>query len=176
MLLRLFLLFTLIPAVEIWLLIEVGTVIGALNTLAIIVATGFLGAYYARRQGLRILLRIQESMRRGQVPGGELINGALLLVGGALLLTPGFLTDAVGFSLIFPPTRDGLKALLRAWLERKVETGDVQVWVSPLDPPGGPDARSPSDPAATPDPRTSSEPRTSSDPRLRGPGDPDESS
>jgi len=136
MLFRLFLLFTLIPAVEIWLLIEVGMVIGALNTLAIIVATGFLGAFYARRQGLRILLRIQESMNRGEMPGGELINGALLLVGGALLLTPGFLTDAAGFSLIFPPTRDGLKAVLRRWLERKVESGEMRVRVDPGRPPG----------------------------------------
>lgn len=146
MLFRLFLLFTLIPAVEIWLLIEVGTVIGAMNTLAIIVTTGFLGAYYARRQGLRIVWRMQESMNRGQVPGGELTNGALLLLGGAMLLTPGFLTDALGFSLIFPPTRDGLKALLRAWLEHKLEAGELRVRVASREPRGS-DTRRPPGPA-----------------------------
>lgn len=131
MLFRLLLLFTIVPALEIWILIEVGGAIGGLTTVAIILLTGFVGAWLARLQGLRIVWRIQSALGQGRMPGGELIDGGMLLVGAALLLTPGFLTDGVGFCLIFPPTRDVLKRMLRAWLERKVRRGDFRVVVEP---------------------------------------------
>ncbi len=109
---RLVLLFTLVPAIEIYLLIQVGAGIGAMNTLLLIVATGVVGAHYARLQGFHVLQRLQDSMASGHLPANEILDGALLLLGGALLVTPGLLTDAAGLSLVFPPTRERWKRLL----------------------------------------------------------------
>ncbi len=131
MFLRLFLLFTLVPAVELYLIIRVGSVIGAFNTILIILFTGVLGAYYARQQGFRVVSSIQDKMQHGTVPGEEMVNGAMLLVGGALLITPGFITDFLGFSLIFPPTREAIKVAVRAWLEKKIREGEVVVTRQP---------------------------------------------
>ena len=125
---RLFLLFTLIPAIELYLIIKVGSVIGALNTIFIIVFTGVLGAYYARQQGFRVVTNIQWKMQQGNVPGDDLVDGAMLLVGGALLITPGFITDFAGFSLIFPPTRDAIKIAVKRYLEKRMRQGDVKVY------------------------------------------------
>ncbi|MGD8353207.1 MAG: FxsA family protein [Pseudomonadota bacterium] len=128
MFLRLFLLFTFVPAIELYLIIRVGSIIGALNTILIIVFTGILGAYYAREQGFKIVSSIQLKMEQGTVPGDDLVSGAMLLVGGALLITPGFITDFLGFSLIFPPTREAIKVGVRRYLERKVREGEVRVY------------------------------------------------
>jgi UPF0716 protein FxsA len=125
---RLFLLFTLVPAVELYLIIKVGSVIGALNTILIIIFTGVLGAYYARQQGFRVVSNIQWKMQQGTVPGDDLVNGAMLLVGGAFLITPGFITDFAGFSLIFPPTREAIKVGVKRYLEKRVRQGDVRVY------------------------------------------------
>ena len=127
MFLRLFLLFTVVPAIELYLIIKVGSVIGALNTIFIIIFTGILGAYYAREQGFRVVNNIQRKMQEGAVPGDDLVNGAMLLVGGAFLITPGFLTDFAGFSLIFPPTREAIKVGVKRYLEKRVRQGQVTV-------------------------------------------------
>ena len=124
---RLFLLFTLVPALELYLLIKVGTVIGAFNTLLLIVFTGVVGAFYARQQGFRVISNIQWKLQQGTLPGDDLINGSMLLIGGALLVTPGFVTDFVGFSLIFPPTREAVKISLKRYLEKKVREGEIRV-------------------------------------------------
>lgn len=124
---RLVLLFTLVPAIEIYLLIQVGAGIGAVNTLLLILATGVVGAHYARLQGFYVLRRFQESLNTGQVPTSEIVDGAMLLLGGALLVTPGLLTDAVGFSLIFPPTRDRWKHYVVEWMRRKIQRGDIEI-------------------------------------------------
>jgi len=126
--LRLFLLFTLVPAIELYLIIKVGSVIGALNTIFIIIFTGILGAYYARQQGFKVVSNIQWKMQQGSVPGDDLVNGAMLLVGGAFLITPGFITDFAGFSLIFPPTREAIKVGVKRYLEKKVRQGEVKVY------------------------------------------------
>ncbi len=128
MFLRLFLLFTIVPAIELFLIIKVGQVIGAFNTILFIIFTGVVGAYYARQQGFLVFSNIQWKMSQGDVPGEDLINGAMLLVGGALLITPGFLTDFSGFSLIFPPTREAIKVVVRRHLERKLRDGEVRVY------------------------------------------------
>lgn len=125
---KLFLLFTLVPAIELYLIIKVGSMIGAFNTILIIIFTGVLGAYYARQQGFRVVSSIQDKMQHGTVPGDELVNGAMLLVGGALLITPGFITDFLGFSLIFPPTREAIKVGVKRYLEKKVREGEVRVY------------------------------------------------
>ena len=117
MLLKLFLAFTIIPVVEIYLLIQIGTIFGALTSIALVIVTGFLGAYLARIQGLQTLFRIQERLREGQLPSGELLDALLIGIAGLVLLTPGFLTDAFGFLLLIPNTRTAIKQ----WLHRQIE-------------------------------------------------------
>lgn len=124
---RLVLLFTVVPAIEIYLLVKVGSSIGAMNTVLLIIATGVVGAYYARLQGFDVVRRLQASMEDGRVPAREMVDGAMLLLGGALLITPGFLTDALGFSLIFPPTREAIKRVFLEWIRRKIERGEIVI-------------------------------------------------
>lgn len=105
-----------IPLFELYLLIQVGSAIGALPTVALVVFTAVLGAGLLRQQGLTTVQRIQTAMNRGEVPALEVVEGAILLVGGAMLLTPGFVTDALGFLCLLPPAR---QALAR-WLLRRL--------------------------------------------------------
>ena len=117
MLLKLFFAFTIIPIFEIYLLIKIGSAFGALTSIALVIITGFLGAYLARIQGIQTLFRIQESLREGRMPSGELLDALLIGVAGLVLLTPGFLTDIVGFFLLFPSGRNTIKC----WLQRQIE-------------------------------------------------------
>ena len=117
MLLKLFLAFTIIPIIEIYLLIEIGSMFGALTAVALVILTGFLGAFLARMQGLQTLYRIQESLREGRMPSGELLDALLIGIAGLVLLTPGFLTDSAGFMLLIPATRNAIKN----WLRRQIE-------------------------------------------------------
>ncbi len=117
MLLKLFLAFTIIPIFEIYLLIKIGTVFGALTSIALVIFTGFLGAYLARIQGLQTLFSIQESLREGRIPSGELLDALLIGVAGLVLLTPGFLTDTIGFILLVPSSRNAIKS----WLQRQIK-------------------------------------------------------
>ena len=118
MLLKLFLAFTIIPVFEIYLLIEIGSVFGVFTSIALVIFTGFLGAYLARIQGLQTLFRIQESLREGRMPSAELLDALLIGIAGLVLLTPGFLTDTVGFVLLIPSTRNAIKY----WLQSKIKT------------------------------------------------------
>jgi UPF0716 protein FxsA len=129
MFLRLLTLFVALPLVELALLIQVGQWIGLLWTLALVVATGVLGAALARRQGFRTWLAIQAELRQGQVPAGALVDGLLILIGGIVLLTPGILTDLAGFALLVPATRTALKRRLRSRFERAVQRGEAGVTV-----------------------------------------------
>ena len=103
-----FLMFLLIPLAEMWLLIEVGSVIGGLSTLGLVVLTAFIGVNLLRRQGVQTLQRFQAKAASGQLPGKEIIEGMMLAVAGVLLLTPGFLTDTIGFMLLVPGIRTWL--------------------------------------------------------------------
>ena len=103
-------LFLIVPIIEIYLLIQVGGVIGAIPTVFLVVFTAVLGALLLRQQGFATLGRVQASMARGELPALQLLEGVLLLFGGALLLTPGFFTDAIGFVCLIPPLRQGLIA------------------------------------------------------------------
>lgn len=98
-------LFLVVPIIEIYLLIQVGAVIGALPTILLVVATAVIGAYLLRQQGLSTLSRFQQNMATGVLPAREMLEGVLLLIGGALLMTPGFFTDAIGFMCLIPMTR-----------------------------------------------------------------------
>ena len=102
---RLFILFTIVPAAELYLLIRIGGLIGTERTIAIILITGILGAYLAKREGLRVWSEVQQKLAQGAMPGDEMIGAVLILIAGALLVTPGFMTDVVGFSLLAPPLR-----------------------------------------------------------------------
>ena len=117
MLLKLFLAFTIIPIIEIYLLIEIGSIFGALTAVTLVILTGFLGAFLARMQGMQTLYRIQESLREGRMPSGELLDALLIVIAGLVLLTPGFLTDSAGFLLLIPATRNSIKY----WLRRQIE-------------------------------------------------------
>ena len=81
------------------------------------------GAWLVRREGLGILRKAQEEMAQGRVPGRQLVDGLLVLFGGALMLTPGFATDALGLSLLFPPTRALLRAVASRWFGRRMANG-----------------------------------------------------
>ena len=97
--------FLVVPIVEIYLLIQVGQVIGAGWTILLVVLTAVIGVWLLRIQGLSTLLRAQQKLQENELPAREILEGMGLVVAGALLLTPGFFTDAVGFFLLFPPTR-----------------------------------------------------------------------
>ena len=105
MFLKLLLLFTTIPLVEIWLLLEISKRLGVLDTIALVVITGFTGAWLARSQGLQIFRHIQSELQQGKMPSDSLIEGLLLLIAGIVLITPGLLTDCAGILLLIPPTR-----------------------------------------------------------------------
>ena len=100
--------FMLVPIVEMWILIEVGGWIGALPTISLVVLTATLGLSLLKRQGLSILMSARRKMDEGSIPASELVSGVMIAVGGALLLTPGFVTDAIGFALLIPQTRQWL--------------------------------------------------------------------
>lgn len=114
---KLFLGFTLIPALEIYLLIKIGSYFGAFTTLLIVIATAVLGAYLARMQGFKTLLEMQESLRQGNMPAEALMDAFLIVIAAAVLLTPGFITDAVGFLLLIPTTR----TLLKTWIRHRLQ-------------------------------------------------------
>jgi len=121
MLLKLFLAFTIIPIIEIYILIKIGSILGAFVSISLVILTGILGAYLARLQGLNTFLRIQRSLTEGKLPSGELLDAVLILVAGILLLTPGFLTDSIGFILLIQTTRN----LIKFWLQRKFKTQNI---------------------------------------------------
>jgi UPF0716 protein FxsA len=97
--------FLIVPVLEIYLLIEVGQVIGALWTAFLVVLTAVIGVRLLKIQGISTLTRAQNKMQSGQAPAQEMLEGIGLVLAGAFLLTPGFFTDTVGFLLLFPPTR-----------------------------------------------------------------------
>ncbi|MFT7234959.1 MAG: UPF0716 protein FxsA [Methylophagaceae bacterium] len=103
-----FLLFLLVPLIEIYFLIEVGDEIGAGLTIFLVVATALIGAGLLRMQGLSTMQRAQSTLAQGQVPALAMMEGLILLICGGLLLTPGFFTDAIGFVLLIPPIRQAL--------------------------------------------------------------------
>ncbi len=115
----LFLLFILLPIVEIAVLIQVGQVIGAWNTIALLILVGVAGAWLAKREGLAVYRRFRQQVESGVVPGREIADGFMILLAGALLLTPGFVTDVLALLLLLPPVR----AVIRASVLHRVTRG-----------------------------------------------------
>lgn len=120
---RLLILFIAVPLIELGLLMKLGKVLGALNTILIVILTGILGAAFARSQGAGIIKKIQDSLRQGKLPGREMVEGILILAGGIMLITPGFITDIAGFSLILPYSRSFYSRLTLAYFEKKIKSG-----------------------------------------------------
>jgi UPF0716 protein FxsA len=127
MFLRLLLLFTVVPLIELFLLIKIGGVIGVVPTIAIVIGTGVLGAGLARWQGLAVLRRINDDMTAGRLPTDALIDGLLILVAAAVLLTPGLLTDTLGFVLLVPASRAFARKAVAAGIARRVQVKDPDV-------------------------------------------------
>lgn len=105
-------LFILIPALEITGFIVVGGWIGSWNTFLLILLSGFVGAYLAKREGIRVIRTVQQQMQQGQIPGRAVIDGLCVLVGGIFLITPGFFTDVLGLLLVLPFTRIFFRGLI----------------------------------------------------------------
>jgi UPF0716 protein FxsA len=120
------------PLVELYLLIEVGSEIGALPTILLSIFTGALGIWLVRMQGLSVLFRVQRTLAQGEAPALEMLEGAVLMMAGLMLLFPGFITDTLGFLLLVPPLR---RSLILAVLRR----GGVM-----QPPPGPPPGETPS--------------------------------
>jgi UPF0716 protein FxsA len=125
---RLFLLFTVVPLVELYLLIAVGRVLGPMATIGLVLVTGAVGAWFARLEGARVIRRWQEAIARQQIPKDGVIDGFLIFIGGLMLITPGILTDVAGLSMVMPPTRRVIAGFVRRWFERQIAAGRVQVY------------------------------------------------
>ena len=119
MLLRLLLLFTLIPLAELWLLLWFSSLTSPSVTFGLVIVTGILGAALARRQGSQAWKKIQLHLIDGQPPTSVVLDGLMILIAGAFLITPGIMTDLVGFSLLIPPLREKIKARVGAWIKRR---------------------------------------------------------
>lgn len=122
-------LFVVVSLVEIYLFVLVGQAIGALNTIGLIVVISLVGAWLTKREGLGVLSRLRAQLDAGRMPTDELIEGVLILAGGIMLVVPGFITDACGLLLLFPPTR----SVVRRFVRRRIQ---VRV-MPPMSPSGG---------------------------------------
>ena len=123
MFIKLFILFALIPIVELYFLIKVGGMIGALNTVIIILFTATAGAYLAKSQGFTVIRKINQAVSEGRPPASELMDGLFVLIGGFLLLTPGFITDFLGLSMLVPAIRNIYKKIAVNIIKDKIDTG-----------------------------------------------------
>ncbi|KRF59496.1 exlusion protein FxsA [Bacillus sp. Soil768D1] len=123
-----FLLFIIaMPVIEIIVLLLSGNVIGFWPTLFLIVATGLIGAYLAKRQGMETWKKAQEQIRYGMMPGNEIIDGICIFLGAALLISPGLISDIIGLILVFPPTRNLLKPIVIRFIMNRMNKGKVTI-------------------------------------------------
>ena len=104
--------FVLLPTIEIYLFIEVGSVIGAIPTILLTIASAAAGSYMLRQQGVSLLMRMRAEMDAGRVPSHEMMHGTMIVVAAVMLLIPGFFTDAIGLLLFIPPVREAVGAFL----------------------------------------------------------------
>lgn len=124
--------FICMPIVELAVLMRVHDHIGFANTIALVIVTGVAGAFLARQQGFMVLMQIRRDMAEGRMPAPRLMDGVMILVAGVLLVTPGLVTDVVGFLLLMPPVRSGIRAWLRRKLEDSIRRGNTTItWRGP---------------------------------------------
>ena len=136
--LALFVAFIVVPLVEIYVLIQVGQVIGPWWTILLLILDSLFGTWLIRREGARAWLALRVALESGRMPARELADGALILVGGTLMLTPGFVTDAFGILLILPFTRPMARRMLTQLVSRRLLAGYT---TRPGPGPGGPVVR-----------------------------------
>ncbi len=135
------LLFIGLPFVELWLLFQIGDLIGGWPTLGLVILSGLLGATLAKREGMRLYEEIQQSLARSELPELELVSGLLLLVGGVCLVTPGVITDLFGVAMLVAPLRRAFAGVLRRRFSSRM-TAQIHVGAFPSadyagDPAGG---------------------------------------
>lgn len=118
-----FLLFVLIPVIELSVLIRVGEVLGTWTTIGLVLFTAVLGVSLVRSQGLNTLMQVQQKLARGEAPGQEIVEGMMLAMAGILLVIPGFVTDAIGLLFLTPLTRRPIAALLFKRMQLRVVAG-----------------------------------------------------
>ena len=111
--------FLVVPIAELYVIVKVAGGIGIPETILLLIAISFVGAWLARLAGLGVLNRLQRTVRAGKVPSAELVDGALVLFAGALMITPGFLSDCLAILLLLPPTR----AVARAAILQRIRAG-----------------------------------------------------
>ena len=111
--------FIVVPLAEIYVIVQVGSAIGALRTIALLLACSLIGAWLVRREGIRAWRAVAAALAAGRMPGREMVDGVLVLAGGVLLLTPGFITDSAGFLLVIPPTRALARQAAGRFLSRR---------------------------------------------------------
>jgi len=121
----LFLVFLVVPLLELAVIIQVGQQIGAAWTIVALVVVSVVGTWLVRREGVRAWSKFRSALQEGRPPTAEVVDGALVLFGGALLLTPGFLTDILGLTLIFPPTRAVASRAVRARARARLGLGGL---------------------------------------------------
>ncbi len=111
---RLFLIFTGVSLLEIFVLVKVGGFLGAWPTISLVILTALIGSALVRSQGLQLVQKLQQRMAAGEMPGQQLIEGMMLIITGVLLVTPGFVTDICGLLLLQPSIRAGLAKVILA--------------------------------------------------------------
>ena len=119
--------FILIPILELAVLLKLHEAAGLGNTLAIVIITGFVGAFLARAQGIMVLAQIRRDLAEGRMPAPRLMDGVMILIAGVLLITPGLITDTAGFLLLIPVVRSTIRAWLRRKLEEKLRDGTANI-------------------------------------------------
>ncbi len=127
MLFGLFFLFTLVPLVELYLLIRLGTYIGAVDNIAIVIGTGVAGGLLAKIQGQAVFDRMRAELNQGRLPAESLFDGLLILIAGAMLITPGLLTDGLGLLLLIPWSRQAFKSWLKRKIQEKISEGEIHI-------------------------------------------------
>jgi UPF0716 protein FxsA len=127
MLFKLFLCFTLIPVIELYLLIKTGIIIGGFNTVLLVIFTGFAGAWLARMEGMNTMMKLKTNLQNGLMPAEELLDAAIIFLAGAVLITPGLLTDCFGLLLLWPVTRNKFKQMLRKKFDEMIQQGNVNI-------------------------------------------------
>ncbi len=124
---KLFLAFTIIPVIELWFLIKIGSFFGLLPTLVLVISTGIAGAALARLQGFHTMLKIRQSLQQGIMPKDELFDAFLILAAGIVLITPGILTDIFGIILLIPTTREVIKRFIQHEVKKMIEKGSITI-------------------------------------------------
>jgi UPF0716 protein FxsA len=119
------LVFVVLPVAEIYVLIQIGQVIGAWWTVLLLIADGFLGSWLMKREGTRAWAALRAALTESRLPARELADGALILIGGTLLVTPGFLSDVAGLFCVLPVTRPVARAALTRYLTRRLLAGST---------------------------------------------------